>query len=148
MIEVPRWIISALSGLGETEIPGAATNAFIGRCLLSVKQSSDDEIPWCSAYVNYAFVLSGIAGTDNAAARSWLEWGDELKELKFGCVGVFQRGLELWQGHVGFCFGKWGDSIILLGGNQSNMVKFSLYPATTLLGLRWPSEINMKGQIS
>ena len=139
MTNIPKWILPALSALGEQEIPGPAANSFISDCLSSVKQPGNDEIAWCSAFVNKMMIVAGIPGTNSAAVRSWLTWGKELSFFQFGCVAVFRRPPDPTGGHVAFGFGVWGDSIICLGGNQSDRVKFSLYPKSDLLGYRFPN---------
>ncbi len=100
-------------------------------------KASDDETPWCASFVNWVLQQSGGTGTDSAAARSFLKWGEPLKEPKIGCVVVFKRGTKPWQGHVGFYMGRnrKGD-IVTLGGNQSNQVCLATYPARDLLGFR------------
>lgn len=141
MIKIPKWITSALAALGEQEIPGPAANSFIASCLSTVKQAGNDEISWCSAFVNKMMMDAGIIGTNSAAARSWMSWGQALDAMRFGCVAVYKRGTDPTSGHVNFAFGVWGDQIIGLGGNQSDRVKFSLYPKLDLLGYRWPTAL-------
>lgn len=43
------------------------------------------------------------------------------------------------QGHVGFYVGGGAGSIRVLGGNQSDRVKVSVFPTSMLLGYRWTS---------
>ena len=54
-----------------------------------------------------------------------------------GDIVVFPRGNKGWQGHVGFyvgrhASGKW----VILGGNQSNSVRYDLYDPKKALGIR------------
>jgi len=57
-------------------------------------------------------------------------------------VAIFYRGDPGgWQGHVGLFVRIEGDSVLVLGGNQSNQVKISPYPYSRLLGYR---ELNLK----
>lgn len=96
---------------------------------------------WCAAFVNAVLGASGGKGTGKLNARSFLDWGVPAEEPSEGDVVVFSRGGSTWQGHVGFYVGtEVGDDgkdyIRVLGGNQSNSVKESLYPASRVLGYR------------
>lgn len=100
-------------------------------------QATDDETPWCSSFVNWCFTECGLTGTNSAAARSWLRWGETLSEPQVGCVVVFRRGTSPTSGHVGFYHGRQGSHILVLGGNQANEVNISSYSERDLLGFRW-----------
>lgn len=95
---------------------------------------------WCAAFVNGVLGASGSKGTGKLNARSFLSWGQPVDEPQQGDVVVFSRGNSSWQGHVGFYMGtevRNGETYIkVLGGNQSNKVKESYYPASRLLGYR------------
>lgn len=100
-------------------------------------QNTNDEIPWCSAFMNWSFAGRGTGKPD---ARSWLSWGKkiELDNAKPGDIVVFWRdNAESWKGHVGQYMGRTpsGD-IMVLGGNQGNMVCIAPYSVSKLLGIR------------
>lgn len=104
--------------------------------------ATDDETSWCSSFVNWCFQQADFPGTNSAAARSWLNWGQPLTTPKPGCVVVLWReSPNSWKGHVGFYAGEQGNSILVLGGNQSDgnteAVNISPYPKSRLLGYRW-----------
>lgn len=82
---------------------------------------------------------AGIEGSGSAAIRSWLQWGKKLSNSKKGCIVVYSSSRGPSSGHVGFFDRKEHNHIITLGGNQSNAVNFSFYPASRLLGYRWPT---------
>jgi hypothetical protein len=44
-------------------------------------------------------------------------------------------------GHVAFFCAWQGNRLQLLGGNQSDMVKISSFPISSVLGFRWPTDI-------
>ena len=96
-----------------------------------------DETPWCSAFVNWCILESGINGTNSAMAKSWLEWGMEIEEPCYGCIAVYSR---VGGSHVGFYTGSEGNKSLLLGGNQSDSVCLKRYPSKDqiLEGYRWP----------
>jgi uncharacterized protein (TIGR02594 family) len=100
-------------------------------------KATDDETPWCSAFVNWVLKEAGFQGTGNAMARSFLNWGKFLPSPRPGCIVVLKRG-EPPSGHVGFYLGQSSSGLFyLLGGNQSNMVKISQYKEEDVLGYRW-----------
>ncbi len=93
---------------------------------------------WCAAFVNATLQQSGIEGTGQLNARSYLDWGQEVTTPQQGDIAVFSRGdPNGWQGHVGFFDGYNDDgSIRVLGGNQSDAVNIASYDANRLLGFR------------
>lgn len=138
----PKWLIAALDELtfGVREIPGDADNPRIIEYHAATSLgASDDEVAWCSAFANWCMARAGIAGTNSAAARSWLTWGVPLAVPRAGCVAVFKRGLSAWQGHVGFYLGTTSaGNVVVLGGNQSDAVTVTTCQHGDLLGYRWP----------
>ena len=102
---------------------------------------------WCAAFVNAVLELDGIAGSDSVSdvplmARSFLFWGERVEpaDIQRGDVVVFPRGNQGWQGHVGFYVDTQiidGKEIwIILGGNQSNEVRYDFYSPSASLGIR------------
>jgi len=135
------WMEVAEEELGVTEIPGDMDNPRIVEYGKAVAlRVSNDETPWCAIFVNWCFKEVGIKGTNKPNARSFIRWGIELPGPKIGCVVILKRGTSSWKGHVGFYAGEKGDYVKLLGGNQSNCVKYSYYRKSDILGYRWPKE--------
>ena len=133
------WIEIAKAEIGEMEIPGDMDNPRIVDYGKAVDlRVSDDETPWCAIFVNWCLWMAGIEGTRKANARSFLDWGRKIEDPEEGCVVVFKRGNSSWKGHVGFYMGEKDKYIKVLGGNQSNSVKYSYYKKSDLLGYRWP----------
>src|SRR5262245_20844734 len=70
------WMPLALQEIGVKEYTGAADNPRIVEYLTSTTlgsvERSNDETPWCSAFVNWCVAKSGYEGTDSAWAKSWL----------------------------------------------------------------------------
>lgn len=133
------WMPVALGEVGVKEFTGAADNPRIVEYLNSTNlrpaDASQDETPWCSAFVNWCVEKANYEGTDSAWAKSWLNWGRKLAKPRRGCIAVFTRGNG---GHVGFYLGKTSSGIRVLGGNQSDQVKISNYGTSRLLGYRIP----------
>lgn len=135
------WFDIAKKELGVAELHGPRDNPRIVEYLRSTSlrgdMASNDETPWCSAFVNFCIEQSGFAGTDSAMARSWLKWGRSTDKPLTGCIAVFKRG-EPPSGHVAFFVADYGNNISVLGGNQGDKVSIAQYPASNLLGYRVP----------
>lgn len=98
---------------------------------------------WCAAVVNATLAQTGQKGTGSNLARSFLNWGQEVREPQRGDLAVFWRGErdDGTTGHVGFFDGYNPDgSIRVLGGNQGDAVNVSSYGADRLLGFRRAGE--------
>jgi len=135
----------ARAEIGVRDIPGPKYNPRVEEYLNSTGlDTNSDETSWCSAFVNWCVTKAGLAGTNNATARSWLKWGRPLVDPVPGCVVVLWREHpDSWKGHVGFFDGMDHGRIRLLGGNQGGGVDwdevcFALFPADRLLAYRAP----------
>lgn len=128
--ELPKPFIVALNEVGIKEFEGEHHNPRIVEyhqsCDLKAKS---DEIAWCSAFVNWCFMKSGMENrTKSAAAISWRNWGELTDEPKVGDIAVFRRVGSSWRGHVGFFVAEDEHRVLILGGNQGNKVSFQWYP--------------------
>jgi uncharacterized protein (TIGR02594 family) len=137
MTEKPHWLDVAWGELGQEEINGPGSNPRIVEYLKTVGQPGDDDIPWCSAFVNWCLMESGIKGTCSAAAKSYLEYGNSVQP-RIGAIAVMNRGSQAWQGHVAFIAQVNFETVILLGGNQSNRVSFSVVDKKQIVECRYP----------
>lgn len=133
--------------VGIQEVGGQVDNPQIMAMLkLDNSWPQNDEVPWCSAFANYICWLARLPRSKDLRARSWLQIGKgiTLDNAVPGDIIVLQRGSGEQPGpdvidapgHVGFYAGRAGDLIEVLGGNQSDTVKISRYPAKKLLGVR------------
>lgn len=133
------WLTVARGELGVREVPGAGDNPRILEYhRTTLLAASEDAVPWCSSFCNWAFQQVGIPGTGSAAARSWLKWGRAKETPTQGDVVVFRRGAPP-AGHVALFINRTSEHIRVLGGNQSNRVCEALYPASDVLGFRAPA---------
>ncbi|MGA1861037.1 TIGR02594 family protein [Azospirillum sp. 11R-A] len=135
-----NWLAIAQGEVGQQEVHGPKNNSrIVEYASCTSLGATDDETPWCSSFVNWCMIHSGISGTGSAAARSWLKWGVPLDEPKVGCVVVFRRGTSPQSGHVGFVLADNGQTLKVLGGNQRNRVCVMDYRKSEVLGYRWPT---------
>lgn len=140
---IPPWVNLAMTELGTSEIYGVKDNPRIVEYLAAAKLGGKqtgyiDEIPWCSAFVNWLMQSTGFKSTGVGLARSWLEYGEVLDDPVVGCIVVVSRGTKKWQGHVGILLDYSDDWLYILGGNQGNKVSIRAYARNRLLGYRWP----------
>lgn len=127
--------------VGLKEAPGVGSNpAVLAMLHLDAEWPTGDEVPWCSAFVNYCAWLLRLPRSKSLAARSWLGVGTpvplEKAEAAFD-VCVFWRGSkDAATGHVGIYAGREAGRVLVLGGNQGDAVCVAPYPKDRLLGVR------------
>lgn len=106
------------------------------------KNYNNDDVSWCSLFLNWVCLKIGVKGTHSLAARSWLKFGiSVIGEPQVGDIAVFWRvAPDSWQGHVAFYLNSVMRNnvkyIRTLGGNQGDQVKISEFPASQLLEIR------------
>lgn len=138
---MPSWLSIAQSYIGVREIKGAKHNSTIASWLAKLKLWwRDDETAWCGVFVSNCLLEAGYKPvSEGYRARSWLSYGDVLVAPAVGAIAVIRR---LDGGyHVGFVVAQ--DSkrgtIVLLGGNQGDAVKYSSFLKAQVVGYRWPT---------
>ena len=134
--------------IGIQEIPGKEDNPQILAMLKrDMAWPDDDEVPWCSAFVNYVCWLLRLPRSKDLRARSWLGVGEAitLEEARPGFdILIIKRGAgeqpgpEVLDapGHVGWYAGHTVEWLQMLGGNQHNTVGVNAYGRERLLGVR------------
>lgn len=132
------WLDIARKYLGQHEIAGSKDNQFILDCFKHTGyQAAHDEVPWCAAFVCRCLEEAGYSSTKSAAAASYEKYGTHADPLTPGCIVVFEWAPG--EHHVSFV-----DEVIsaeyvkCLGGNQSDMVKDSVFPRSKIIATRWP----------
>lgn len=134
--------------IGLSETKGTVDNPVI---LSMLKLDGDwpqhDEVPWCSAFVNWIAWLLRLPRSKSLSARSWLTVGQpiHLGQAMAGFdVVILQRGPKPQPGpetinapgHVGFYAHHQEDSVWVLGGNQGDSVNVSQYKIADVIGVR------------
>lgn len=94
-------------------------------------------IAWCSAFITAMERRAGHKGTGDLLARSYLKYGFKvpINDAKLGDIVVFKRG-KYPHGHVGYFVRFEGNNVVVLGGNQDNSVKYSIWSQDKILGVR------------
>lgn len=133
----PIYLVKAEKYLGLKEVPGTLHNKQIVGWWVKLKTwFNDDETPWCGLFVAVCLQESGYPiPKDFYRALSWLEYGSEAAPSE-GCIAVLKRK---GGGHVAFVAGRTLEGkVVLLGGNQGNMVKYIAVDAKEIVGYRKP----------
>lgn len=128
----------AFNEIGTEEIEGGEHNPEILKYAeqTGIQGITNDEIPWCSTFVNWVAWKAGLQFSGKPNARSWLNIGTQVNSPEPGDIVVFWReSPESWKGHVGFFLGISPDRkrVYCLGGNQGNRVSVSAYRLNTVL---------------
>lgn len=106
-----------------------------------------DSIAWCSLFMNWLMFQCDCKMTGSLLARSWLKLTLKVSEPVIGDIMIFWRDKpDGVPGHVGLFINtvihadgsEWHR---IISGNETDQVKISEMPATKLLGIRVPEEI-------
>ena len=138
----PSWIVYAARFIGTKEIKGVLHSSQILKWWRLIRAPfTDDETPWCAAFVGGVLEEMGIRSTRSAAARSYLKWGVKLDKPTVGAIVVLWRGRPDGPfGHVGFVVGKDArGNIMVLGGNQADAVNVKPFDPSRVLSYHWPT---------
>lgn len=133
--------------IGIQEIPGKEDSPQILTMLrLDTEWPKNDEVPWCSAFVNYVAWLLRLPRSKSLLARSWLDVGrpiDINQAIARHDVVILSRGQnqpgpdnKTAPGHVGFYAAHDSEKVYILGGNQSDSISIKPYPLNRVLGVR------------
>jgi len=128
----------AFSQLGIKEISGSEDHPQIIKYAeeTHIESVTNDEIPWCSTFVNWCAQEAGLPISGKANARSWLNVGKRISSPEPGDIVIFWReSPHSWKGHVAIFLGfnKTSSRVYCLGGNQGDAVSISDYDAKKVL---------------
>jgi uncharacterized protein (TIGR02594 family) len=132
----PEWIDIARNDLGSTESLGPNDSPLIRKALAKLNGLWLKGQPWCGSIMAYWMQQCALPyPKDYYRAISWAGWGTACGPV-VGAVVVFRRD---GGGHVGICIGRDRRGYLrVLGGNQGDAVKESLFDPKRVLAYRWP----------
>jgi uncharacterized protein (TIGR02594 family) len=134
------WHEIARKEVGVKEFVGIADNPRVVEYhSTTTLRATDDEVPWCSSFVNWVMKKAGYPITKSAAARSWLKYGKQIAEPVPGCIVVMSRN---GGGHVGFYESTQHGNVRVLGGNQDDAVNVKPFRPTRILAYVLPDPMN------
>ena len=129
----------ALDEWGTKEIVGKKHNPEVLKYFGEIGHSwvKNDELAWCSAFINWCAKKAGFDYTGKLNARSWLDIGKQIiKPAKGDLVIFWRKNLYGPFGHVGLFIRETKSFIYVLGGNQNNQVGIKAYPKKQFLEYR------------
>lgn len=148
MLQKPLELEIAEKEIGQHELVGGENSRIVEYHSTTTLKATEDEIPWCSSFVNWCMIKAGHKGTNSALAKSWLKWGQKLDRPTLGCVCIIKKKIveeDKSTGsstgyHVAFWLLQDAQYVHLLGGNQSDSVKISRFNLAiyAILGYRIP----------
>lgn len=135
MMSKPKYYEIAEKEIGVKEVRGGENPRIIEYHSTTTLKAREDEIAWCSSFVNWCIEKAGLKGTKSAAAISWAAWGERVTDPREGDIVVIRqksKGHDQATGstsgnHVGFFVRIQDHRIYILGGNQSDSVKVSSF---------------------
>lgn len=133
--------------VGTKEVAGHTSNPLVLAMLrLDNDWPLDDEVPWCSAFLNFLCWLLRLPRSKSLLARSWLDVGRAIslsQATKAFDIVVFARGGTTLDpndrksaGHVGIFAGWTGNQVTVLGGNQGDQVCIRSFPTSQVISVR------------
>lgn len=143
-MDKPDWITVAEVELGQQEVDGKKNhNPRILEYHATTSKATTDESPWCASFVNWVLQQSGYEGAGSAWTHDWKTWGDGVSQPALGSVAFIDWGkvdaTKIGKGHVGFVVGKTAKGrIVLLGGNQSDQVRYTAFKESHIQAYRVP----------
>ena len=138
MANKPTWLIEAEKYIGLKEVAGPKSNPTVVGFWKRIHLSgiSNDDVPWCAAFVGAVLENVGLGSTKSGLAKSYLNFGTKQTTPTLGSIVVFSR---TGGGHVGFVVGKdSAGNLFVLGGNQSDSVSVKKFTTANVVGYRWP----------
>jgi len=134
------WMTKAEGEKGIKEITGISSHTprILEYHAMTTLKAKQDEVPWCSSFVNWVMDRAGYPITKSAAAKSWMKYGVEVP-LQYGCIVILKR---TGGHHVGFYTGETANTVYLLGGNQADAVNVRQYKKESVLSARMPKQLN------
>jgi uncharacterized protein (TIGR02594 family) len=137
------WMAEAEKLLGTYEAPGDKDNPEVVKLYAEAghPEIRHDAVPWCAAFVGAVLKRAGLEGTGGLSAREYEGWGENLRAPIYGCIGVKKRAGGGYLGHVGFVVAANATQIIMLGGNQGDVVSIAAFPRSQFTAFRWPKGV-------
>lgn len=136
----------AQTWVGAREVLGNKSNPLIVAMLQTCDTGTDnDEVAWCSAFVNFICKQLRLPRSKSLAAKSWMDVGFPISVFDAkpdADIVIFNRTANPALGHVGFFAGidshqeEANKTIVILGGNQSNSVSLQHFPIDQIAGVR------------
>jgi uncharacterized protein (TIGR02594 family) len=93
----------------------------------------------CAAFVGECLVVCGLPSTLSIKARSYLDYGEELRRPRKGCLVVlWRKEPDSTLGHIGFYLKFTPEKRIILLGSHQGLISIKTFSKQRILAYRWP----------
>ena len=143
-LDYPSFVKTALKEVGIAESHGKDHNKRVLEYQATTSgKYTDDETPWCGAFVSWVFTKSNIKHGIKIPerARDWSSFGSPTNNPIVGTIAVKSR---VGGGHVCIVVGKdkYGN-LLCVGGNQNNEVNIGTYKKEVFESFRNHTSMNV-----
>lgn len=134
----PKYLRYARSFIGQKEIGATNKAPFIFSMAQKLNVLWLYGQPWCGMFVADCLTQFNYKVPKHFyRAKAWLDYGVQIQVPCLGCIVIFERK---GGGHVGFVVGRdHAGHLLVLGGNQKNMVRIDQFDTDRVLGYRLPA---------
>jgi len=143
--DAPLWAWIAYTEHRRTiagQIDQARLGAYFSACQIALSAESYGEVPrWGSAFMCWCMEQAGVLSTRHVSGRTWLRWGKELQQPRYGAPAVYWvDDPKSLAARCGFWVGGTATWDYCLGGDHHTPAPtIARYPRAALLGYRWIS---------
>lgn len=131
---------AAAKYLGTREVPGPGTNPTIKSWIRAAAKwldYDDSSTPWCGCFRGGIGMETGTGvPAEHYRAKNWLKWGSGVHTIREAQKGDTVILVRKGGFHVALFDRLSGESVFLLGGNQSNSVCVAKFPVNQIEGIR------------
>jgi len=142
-LSAPEYLKVALKEIGIKEIIGKKHEKRVLEYQATTSgKYTDDETPWCGAFVSWVMKQSGIKHGIKIPerAKEWVNFGYAVDKPSIGTIAIKSR---VGGGHVCIVVGKsTNGKLLCVGGNQNNEVSIAEYDAGVFESFRNYSKAN------
>ena len=143
-LSFPSFVKTALTEVGVKEIVGSRHESRVLEYQTTTAgRYSDDETPWCGAFVSWVFTKSNIKHGIKTPerAKEWSSFGSPTNNPIVGTIAVKSR---VGGGHVCIIIGKDKEgNLLCVGGNQNNEVNIGTYKKEVFESFRNHTSMNV-----
>jgi uncharacterized protein (TIGR02594 family) len=135
----PAWLITAWSQRGSSAQGTNYRQTRLYRYLQSFgRPPSSPPSNWSAAFVNWALNEAGYPGISKNDNAIWLSYGSKLLKPTEGCIVVLQRPGDKRPFHSAFFLYEQRRDIVVLGGNQLDLVSLASFSKDWVVAFRYP----------
>ena len=136
-LNFPEYVKIALKEIGTKEIKGSNHNPKVIEYQKTTSgKYSDDETPWCGAFISWVMQTAGIQHNIKIPerAKEWKKFGIQTLDPVVGSIAIKDR---VGGGHVCIVVGESiNGRLLCVGGNQNDEVNIAQYKKSDFTDFR------------